>query len=112
MPMNDKPIIPVPKDQRTAPYWEIINRVIDPEIGLGIVDLGLIYGVEIKGDKAIITMTLTSVACPSGPEIIEQVQEEMLNMKGIKSTEVSLVWEPAWSPERIDEDVRQMLFGL
>lgn len=107
-----KTIVPVPPEKRIEPYWETLNEVIDPEIGLGIVELGLIYGVEIRGDTAIVTMTLTSPACPEGPEILEQVQEQMMTIEGINRTEINLVWEPTWGPQNIDEDVRQMLFGL
>lgn len=109
---SKKTIVPVPPENRKEPYWETLNQVIDPEIGLGIVELGLIYGVEIRGDAAIVTMTLTSPACPEGPEILEQVQEQMMTIEGINRTEINLVWEPVWGPENIDEDIRQMLFGL
>ncbi len=103
------PIQPTPKEARTEGYWEILNTVEDPEIGVGIVDLGLIYTVEIGEDKSHVMMSLTSMACPAGPELIGRVEEEMKAITGGKPCTVEVVWEPVWNPDMIDPDIRIML---
>ncbi len=100
---------PVPKENRTEKYWELFNGVIDPEIGIGIVDLGLIYDVEITNGHAVVTMTLTSMGCPVGPSIIHQVEDVAKEIPGVNEAVVTLVWEPVWTPDRINPDVRSML---
>lgn len=90
-------------------FWELLNNVIDPELGIGIVDLGLIYDVKITNGHAIVTMTLTSMGCPVGPSIIHQVEEEMEQVAGVEEVTVKLVWEPAWTPDKMNPDVRAML---
>lgn len=104
-----KKFFPIPPELRTEKYWALLNGVIDPELGIGIVDLGLIYDVEIKNGHATITMTLTSMGCPVGPSIIHQVEEEMEQVFGVEEVAVNLVWEPIWTPERMNPDIRAML---
>lgn len=106
-------IIPVPKEKRTEPHWKALNEIIDPEVNLGIVDLGLIYDVKIDEEgKADVFMTLTSPMCPVGPAIIHQVEDKMRLMGGITSVEVHVVWDPPWTQDRIDPDIREMMFGM
>lgn len=89
------------------------NEIIDPEIGIGIVDLGLIYGVTLDGRRAIITMTLTSMGCPVGPMIVEQIETLVPQIVDeIDHADVVITWEPAWSPERMKPDIRDMLFNF
>ena len=107
--MPNKKIFPTPPDQRTEPYWALLNNVIDPELGVGIVDLGLVYDVEIKDGRAKITMTFTSMGCPVGPSIISQVEETAEEIPGVEEVSINLVWEPAWTADRMNPDVRAML---
>lgn len=86
-----KKIIPTPREQRTESYWSQLNNIIDPEIGIGLVDLGLIYNVEIKKNTATVTITLTSTGCPYGTSIIEQIKEEMKTVPGVKKVLVKVV---------------------
>ena len=104
-----KTIIPTPPEKRTEEYWSMLNNIFDPEIGIGLVDLGLIYNVEIKKDKAVITMTLTSMGCPFGASIVEQIKDEMGNLPKIKKVEVDIVWDPIWTVDRINPDIRSVL---
>ena len=106
--MTEK-LIPVPPEKRTETYWELLNGVMDPEVGMGIVDLGLIYAVEIKNEHATVTMTLTSMGCPVGPSIIHQVEDVTKEIPGVKKVTVKLVWDPVWTPDKINPDVRAML---
>ncbi len=104
-------VIPVPKERRMEGYWKLLNNVIDPEAGVGIVDLGLIYDVDIKAGVANVIMTLTSTGCPAGPEIMRRIEAEMGQYPGVKDVTVELVWEPIWGPDMIDDSVRGMFFG-
>ncbi len=104
-----KKTFPVPPEKRTQKYWALLNGIIDPELGVGIVDLGLIYDVEITNGLATVTMTLTSMGCPVGPSIIHQVEEQTEEIPGVEKVSVKLVWEPIWTPDRMNPDVRAML---
>lgn len=105
-----KKVLPIPKEQRTQPYWAILNTVLDPELGIGVVDLGLIYDIEMKDNHMTVTMTLTSMGCPVGPSLMRLVQVEMERYLGKEEVTVNLVWDPVWTREFIDPDVRAMLF--
>lgn len=108
---KNETIIPVPREKQTQEYWELLNNVIDPELDVGIVDLGLIYGVTIHDGIATVIMTLTSMGCPAGPELMRRVEVEMAKYKGVREVYVDLVWEPVWGPDRIKDDIRSILFS-
>lgn len=101
---------PVPKELRTEDYWKLLNNVIDPELGIGVVDLGLIYDVKIEGSQAMVTMTFTSMGCPVGPNIIARVRYEMEMYPGIEDVMINVVWTPVWTRDFIDPDIRTMMF--
>ncbi|NPA38408.1 MAG: metal-sulfur cluster assembly factor [Candidatus Nanohaloarchaeota archaeon] len=90
---------------------EKLKEIIDPELGINIVDLGLIYGIDIseKGEVTI-TMTLTTPTCPLGDVILDQIREKISSIKGVKSITVNLTFDPPWSPDKIKEEVRKKLF--
>ena len=88
---------------------EALKGVIDPELGLNIVDLGLIYDVEVEDGLATVTMTLTSPGCPAGGMIMSGVQEAARGTEGINDADVRLVWKPFWTPDRIDPEIRAAL---
>lgn len=88
---------------------ENLKGVIDPELGLNIVDLGLVYDIDVEDGKAIVTMTLTSPGCPAGGMIMSGAQEAAGRAEGVDEAEVKLVWKPFWTPERIDPEVRAAL---
>jgi metal-sulfur cluster biosynthetic enzyme len=90
-----------------------LEPVKDPEIGLSVVDLGLIYDVDIKPDgKVIITMTLTTPACPYGPELVDAVKLATMTTKGVKEAEVEVVWDPPWNPEEMATDYAKDVLGI
>lgn len=106
-----KRVEPVPKAKRTESYWQALNEIPDPELEIGIVDLGLIYKVEIdKKGLANIYMSLTSPACPVGPQIVMQVEDMMMQQKGVKNVKTHIVWDPPWNQSMIDEDIRAMMW--
>ncbi len=92
-----------------------LRNVVDPEIGLDIVNLGLIYRVDVLDDGRVvdIDMTLTTPACPAGPQIIEQVRREVLSLadvyKALQDVKINLVWTPFWNPSLMSEDAREEL---
>ena len=96
------------------PTVELVRKALkgvkDPELGLNVVDIGLIYDIAVSeaGDVHI-TMSLTSPGCPSGPEIMGDVKTVVADLEGVNSVEVELVWEPYWTPERMDPRVRAFL---
>ncbi len=87
-----------------------LRAVKDPELGLNVIDIGLIYDVTVdNAGAAKVTMTLTSPGCPSGTEIMEDVRQTLADVEGITNVEVELVWEPYWTPDRMDPRVRAFL---
>ena len=86
-----------------------LRRVKDPEIGLNIVDLGLIYEVSVDGADVNVDMSLTSPGCPAGPQILHEAEEQVRSLPGVGGVNVNLVWSPPWTPERIEPRVRAYL---
>ncbi|MCK6447869.1 MAG: iron-sulfur cluster assembly protein [Planctomycetes bacterium] len=86
-----------------------LKQVYDPEIPVNIVDLGLVYDVKCTDGACIVTMTLTSQSCPEAKTIPEMVRRRLNTVNGVTSTEVTVVWEPVWSPQRISEEGRKIL---
>ena len=86
-----------------------LRGVMDPELGINIVDLGLVYDVEVEEALAKVTMTLTSPGCPAGGQILMSAQQAAESAEGIEKAEVNLVWKPFWTPDRIDAAVRAMM---
>lgn len=83
-----------------------LRKVKDPELGLNIVDLGLVYDIEVEDGQATVTMTLTSPGCPAGGQILSGAQQAAEAVEGVEGARVNLVWKPFWTPERIDPKVR------
>ena len=89
-----------------ADVMDALANVIDPELGLDFVELGLIYGVEIDQGDVQVTFTLTTPGCPIGPQVTEQIEEFVGEVEGVKSVTSEMVFTPAWSPERMSEDAK------
>ncbi len=91
---------------------EALHQVEDPELGMDIVELGLLYDVEVEGSKVKVTHSLTSMGCPAGPMIQESIHEVASAVPGVEDVEVDLTWEPPWTPDRMSEDAKFILgFG-
>ena len=97
--------VPSPDSVRKA-----LRAVKDPELNLNIIDIGLVYDVEVgdTGDVQV-RMTLTSPGCPAGAEIIDDVKRVVSDLEGVRGVEVELVWEPYWTPDKMDPRVRAFL---
>ena len=93
--------------------WTRLKTCYDPEIPINIVDLGLVYSLEITpagaGNNVTVRMTLTAPGCGMGPIIAAEARQKILTIEGVAEANVELVWDPAWTPERISEEGRQKL---
>jgi metal-sulfur cluster biosynthetic enzyme len=91
---------------------EALRAVEDPELGMDIVELGLLYDVEVEGPKVKVIHTLTSMGCPVGPMIQENIDQIARAMPEVEDVEVELTWDPPWSPEKMSDDAKFILgFG-
>ena len=96
----------------TEEVFDALRVVEDPELGMDIVELGLLYDAEVEGSKVHVTFSLTSMGCPVGPMIEQQIQETVAAMPGVEEVETELTWSPPWTPERMSEDAKFILgFG-
>ena len=89
--------------------FEACRAVEDPELGMDIVELGLLYDAEFEGPNVKVTYSLTSMGCPVGPLIEQQILEVVSAIDGIGNVETNLTWDPPWSPERMSEDAKFIL---
>ena len=87
--------------------YEVLEEVIDPELGLDFVSLGLVYDVNIENDSEVyVTFTLTTPACPIGPQVSEQMREFVGDLPGVTAVHPKMVFDPPWSPEMMTEDAK------
>jgi metal-sulfur cluster biosynthetic enzyme len=93
----------------TEEVLDELRNILDPELQLSIVDLGLVYRVEVGKDRIEIDYTLTTPGCPEGPMIEMEIQETLQEITDIDDIRVKLVWEPQWGPERMSEELRLSL---
>ena len=92
---------------------EVLRQVEDPELRMSVMDLGLIYGVDIDEDGMVtIDLTLTTPACPVGPMIQGQAYHLLSQMDGVEDVEVNLVWDPPWDPKTMASDEVKMMLGI
>ncbi|MEP7175114.1 MAG: metal-sulfur cluster assembly factor [Gemmatimonadales bacterium] len=97
--------VPTPDTVRKA-----LRAVKDPELNLNIIDIGLVYDIEVsEAGEVHVRMTLTSPGCPAGTEIIDDVKKVAADLEGVEGVEVELVWEPYWTPDKMDPRVRAFL---
>ena len=105
--MTENSTVTPPTDEDLV---EALKDVIDPELGINIVDLGLLYGITLDGNSAIADMTLTSAACPLTDGIEEQAHQAVAGL--VDDFRINWVWLPPWGPERITDDGREQLRAL
>ena len=89
--------------------YEALQDCYDPEIPVNIVDLGLVYDVEVEGGAVAVKMTLTTPGCGMGGMIASNAQSLIMEIPGVEEANVDLVWDPPWDPGRISEEARQKL---
>lgn len=92
-----------------AELIDALKQVIDPELMINIVDLGLVYSVEQNESSVKVEMTLTSPACPAGPQIVQQAKMTLENLEDVDQAEIKLVMSPPWTPDRMTDEARDHL---
>ncbi len=97
-------------DQMIEQITEAMKDVVDPELGINVVDLGLVYGVHVDGDDVTLDMTLTSAACPLTDVITDQTNDALEGL--VKEVTINWVWMPPWGPDKITDDGREQLRAL
>lgn len=105
-PTPETPAAPAPNQEAIL---EALRTVKDPELGINIVDLGLVYTVQSRGPEVDVEMTLTSPACPAGPEILRGAVAAIERLDGVSQANVRLVLSPPWSPDRMSDAARDEL---
>lgn len=88
---------------------QALRQVKDPELDMNIIDLGLVYDVEITGGDVRVKMTLTSPGCPAGPMITNDAYRVLRGLEGVTDVDIEIVWEPYWTPERMDPKIRALM---
>jgi len=88
---------------------QALRQVKDPELDMNVIDLGLVYDVEVAGGEVRVTMTLTSPGCPAGPMITNDAYRVIRALDGVTDVDIEIVWEPYWTPERMDPKVRALM---
>ena len=89
--------------------YEALRQVEDPELGMDIVELGLLYDVEVDGKNVKVTHSLTSMGCPAGPMIQEDINRVAREVPGVEDVDIELTWDPPWTPERMADDAKFLL---
>lgn len=89
--------------------YKALKNVIDPEIGFNIVDLGLVYDVDVQDGNLKIKMTLSSPSCPLSGTILSWVESAVRNLEGVENVDIELVWEPQWTIEMASDEVKKAL---
>jgi len=108
--MTDPTSVPPAAAPTPDAVRKALRAVKDPELNLNIIDIGLVYDVEVaEGGRVQVKMTLTSPGCPAGTEILDDVKRVLADMEGVESVGVELVWDPYWTPEKMDPRVRAFL---
>jgi metal-sulfur cluster biosynthetic enzyme len=92
-----------------ATLIEALKEVVDPELMVNVVDLGLVYSVEQQDAKVAVEMTLTSPACPAGPQIMQQAKMALERLPEVDEAEIRLVMSPPWTPDRMTDEARDQL---
>jgi metal-sulfur cluster biosynthetic enzyme len=108
--MDDTPFAYDGPAESQAAIAEALRQVVDPEIGLSIVDVGLIYAVELSASSCTVQMTMTSAACPLGDLMVNDVHEALEKvLPPTVMIDVVLVWEPPWTPDRMSDGARRLM---
>jgi metal-sulfur cluster biosynthetic enzyme len=89
--------------------YDVLRQCYDPEIPINLVDLGLIYDVQVEDDQVKVVMTLTARGCPAHSFISEQVRQQVAKIEGVKSAQVQVVWDPPWDISRLSEAAKKQL---
>ena len=89
--------------------WNLLRTVYDPELGLDVVNLGLVYELRVEPPRAYVRMTLTTPGCPLHDSMGDAVRQALSRLPGVEGVEVEITFEPPWTPERLSEKARRLL---
>ena len=103
------PLLTMPDDLVASEAWLQLENVYDPELGVTLVDLGLVYRLDVKDSEVHVEMTLTTPGCPMSDSMPVAVERALLLIPGVSRVSVDLVWEPRWEPEMMAERARREL---
>lgn len=92
-----------------AQVREALKKVIDPEIGINIIDLGLVYDVQVENDVAHVSMTLTVPGCPLANMLTRQAEQAVRAVEGVRDVKLELTWDPPWNPKMMSDDAKRKL---
>lgn len=106
---GEKVPLPEPGADDEIRLIEALKQVIDPELMVNIIDLGLVYTINRDGHKVYVEMTLTSPACPAGPQIVQQSKMALERLRDVEEAEIKLVMSPPWTPDRMTDEAKDML---
>jgi metal-sulfur cluster biosynthetic enzyme len=101
--------VPVPGGPSAETVRKALRQVKDPELDMNIVDLGLVYDIEVEAGAVHVCMTLTSPGCPAGPMITNDAYKVIRGLEGVADVDIEIVWEPYWTPEKMDPKVRALM---
>lgn len=99
-------------DDPEAAVWDCLREVLDPEIPVSVVDLGLIYGVEVAGRRVRVRLTFTATACPCMAFIEEDVRDRLTREAFVDEVDLEVTWDPPWTTERVSEEGRRALRAM
>lgn len=89
---------------------EVLKKVFDPELNFSVIDLGLVYGIEVKSGKDVfIKMTMTTPFCPYAPALLDDAKQKLGKIQGVGQIEIEVVWEPAWDTKMMTAEIREQL---
>jgi metal-sulfur cluster biosynthetic enzyme/nitrite reductase/ring-hydroxylating ferredoxin subunit len=106
---GDQVPTPEPGEDDELRLIEALKQVVDPELMVNIIDLGLVYTINRDGKKVFVEMTLTSPACPAGPQIVQQSKMALERLRDVEEAEIKLVMSPPWTPDRMTDEAKDML---
>ena len=106
---SEKVPLPEPGPDDEIRLIDALKQVIDPELMVNIIDLGLVYTINRDGHKVYVEMTLTSPACPAGPQIVQQSKMALERLRDVEEAEIKLVMSPPWTPDRMTDEAKDML---
>jgi metal-sulfur cluster biosynthetic enzyme len=101
-----------PEERDLAPFWRALEEVMDPEIPISLVDLGLIYDVRLASGVVEVDLTFTATACPCMAFIRQDIEERLLREDGVREVRINEVWNPPWSKSRISERGREQMRNM
>lgn len=107
--MNEENNKSIGTELSEAKIYDVLSNVYDPEIPIDIVNLGLIYGIDIIGDKVEVKMTMTSPGCPASVQITSESKYLIEELDGVSEANIEIVWDPPWDPGRMSEEARQSM---